>query len=279
MKTKCDLCGTKFKYDGSWRSPKHCFKCDLALFQLEESVDIYLQGNPPGWLRKAMIHFGWIFESYPLTAAYLNLATEIIFDFVIGNEGHLTNQDLEEIHYMAATVDEVKVVLESAALIIVDGNKIRPGRLTEEIDRIRIAQYRLNTTEFQEKVQEVRGVLSVALTLAIVKSGDYRPQRPLALFRILGQNIINSGLEDTRSINRKMSEISFEDACLAINDKQKRRILWHMSGFSTGHTRVIEEIEKNGSSIDLVFDSEMMVFMDRIRQRYRKRLRARTRSP
>lgn len=275
MTNKCELCNTQFNYDGSWENQNLCINCEIALFQLEESVQLYVKGEAPGWLRKAMIHFGWIFESYPLTAAYLNLGTEILFDFVIGKETSLSDEDLEENHYLAATIDEVKDVLSDAFMIEIQNDLILPGKLTKEIDKIRLEQYNLNTDEFQEKVQEVRGVLSVALTLAIINSGKYRPQRPLALFRILGQNIINSGLDQNTAIKKKMGETSFLDGCLAINDRQKRRIIWHMSGFSTGHTRIIEDIDDD---MNLVFDSDILIYMDRMRERYRERLRARVRS-
>jgi hypothetical protein len=249
-------------------------KCDIALFQVEEAVELYLAGDPPDWLRKAMTHIGWIFESYPLTAAYLNLATEIMFDFVIGGEASIDDAELTELNYMRVSPNAVKKVLEESYLIETGDSKVYPGRLVDEISKLRLTEYNLKNDEFREKVQEVRGVLSVALTLALVRFGRFKPQRPLSLFRILAQNMLNSGLNDSADISRTLSEQSFEDACVAISARQKRRLKWHISGFSTGHPYVIENIDEN---MNIVFDVDIVTYMDRMRERYRERKRARVR--
>ena len=76
-----------------------------------------------------MTHIGWIFESYPLTAAYLNLATELMFDFVIGGELSVEEDDLTELSYMHISAKRVRKVLEEAFLIEPGDDRLYPGPL------------------------------------------------------------------------------------------------------------------------------------------------------
>lgn len=271
---RCKLCRARFNYDGSWSRSEYCLKCDLALFQVEEALQLYIEGSPPGWLRDALTHVGWIFESYPRTAAYLNLATEIMFDFVIGGDSSLEEDELTELRYMSISPNAARRVLEAAFIIANDSGRLLPGPLVMEISNIRLTEYRLSSREFKEKVKEVRGVLAVALTLALINEGNFKPQRPVSLFRIFSQNIINSGLDDSVSISKTLSESSFEDACITLSPRQRRRLKWHMVGFSTGNPSVIENID---DQMNLVFDGSIVLYMDRMRERYRERMRQRER--
>ena len=273
-KPRCGLCGVDFTYDGSWLHSEFCLKCDLALFQIEEALDMYIRRNPPGWIRKALTHVGWIFESYPRTAAYLNLATELMFGFVIEGENSLDEDELTELRYMRISPNAARRVLEAAFVIEKGTGPLLPGPLVMEITNILLVDFRLTSPDFTSKVKEVRGVLAVALTLALIEEGNFTPQRPLSLFRIFAQNIINSGLDDSSAISEEISARSFDDACIKLTPRQRTRLKWHMAGFSTGSPSVIERIDDDMS---MVFDSDILIYMDRMRERYRERLRSRER--
>jgi hypothetical protein len=245
----------------------------LAFFQVEEILDIYLKGDAPDWIRNAVTQLGWLFESYPRTAVFLNVATELMFDFVIDNEIQLEEHDLKEFNFTGASPNKVLKVLREALIINTANGKIYPGALIEEITKLRLTKLKLKSHEFQEKVREVRGVLSVALTLGIIKVGQIRPKKPLAVFRILAQNIINSGLSSDM-INKTLSDIGFENACISITPRQRRRMKWHLSGFSTGHPYIIEDIDDD---MNMVFDEDIVFYMENIRERYRERQRSRFR--
>ncbi|MGQ4871756.1 MAG: hypothetical protein ACP6IT_07955, partial [Candidatus Thorarchaeota archaeon] len=68
--------------------------------------------------------------------------------------------------------------------------------------------------------------------------------------------------------------ISFRTACFKIGSRQRRRLLWHISGFSTGHPYIIENIDEN---YNLVFNGDIVEYMERVRERYRDRQRSRLR--
>lgn len=272
---KCALCNASMKSGGKRISLELCHRCDLAFFQIEEVLASYMDGNPPDWMRKAMAHVGWIFESYPRTAAFLNLATEVMFDFVIGEAPSLGEDDLKEFRYVKVSPNEILTLLEEAYLIIRDAGKIMPGRLIDEIKAVRIVDYPIKSKEFTERIREVRGVLAVAITMGLLKSGRFRPQRPLTLFRILAQNILVSGLDDGRAIERTMSQVSFEAACHKISPRQRSHLLWYMSGFSSGQPYIMQDLNDKGW---IVFDGTIIEFMERMRERYRERMRMRPRT-
>lgn len=271
---KCALCDAPMKSGGKRISLELCHRCDLAFFQIDEVLANYMDGNPPDWMSKAMMHVGWIFESYPRTAAFLNLATEVMFDFVIGEEPSLGEDDLKEFRHMKVSPNEVMILLEEAYLIIREDGQILPGRLIDEIKAVRITDYPIRSKEFTERIREVRGVLAVAITMGLLKSGRFRPQRPLTLFRILSQNILVSGLDDERAIEQTMSQVSFEAACHKISPRQRSHLLWYMSGFSSGQPYIMQDLNDKGW---IVFDNTIIEFMERMRERYRERMRIRPR--
>lgn len=273
-RTKCRLCDQKI-YKNDVRLSEHlCSNCDLAFFQIKEVLDEYLKGSPPSWIRNAMTHIGWVFESYPRTAAYLNLATEILFDFVIGAKPSLAEVDLEEFRYVRTSPKAILAVLEEAHIIRKQQDEILPGKLTQELQKLRLAEFDIRSMEFRAKIKEARGVLSVALTIGLLKMDEFRPQKPLTLFRILAQNIIASGVDVDRAIQETMSQISFDAACCAVSARQSQHLVWRMSGLDSGEPKIIAGIDEDDY---LVFDPVILEYMHRMRERYRERIRERER--
>jgi hypothetical protein len=262
----CEICGAKIE-----EAERFCERCKMSLFQILEILKSYVEEDPPpNWLIKGVRELSWIFREYPRTQGYFNTAMEILELFIIDRLDEIEIKDIDELNQTSLPRDKVLTLLKKSFIIKIKGRTIFPGALTKKLQRVRWEGYQMDTPQIENKLLEVHGVLTAALSRSLIVTGEYFPRRALAIFHLFSEQMINSG----RDINPVIPEHVFLSAFRNINKRQRARISRIMSGFLDGHTKVISDAEEDGSA---TLKEVMTIYCQKMRERYRERERQRTR--
>lgn len=261
----CQICGAK-----RLGSETICRRCELSLFQVTDILQTYIrEKQPPDWLVSAVGELAWIFSEYPRTKAYLNTAMEITWTFILDGLIEINVDDVSEVNFTMLSRDRIINLLEEAMIIKKHKEKLLPGPLVEKLRNVRWEGYQLNTPEIKEKLLEIQGILSIALTRALVREKSFLPRRALAIFHMLSENMIQSG----EQIKPVIPEFVFRAASAGLTARQKRHIQYIMSGFLDGHTKIISDVVDGELSLKDV----MVEYCKNMRERWRRRERERKR--
>jgi hypothetical protein len=243
----------------------------LNLFQINEILEIYIQENqPPNWLLYGLRELHWIFSEYPITAAYINTATEVTEMFIIERKDRIDVDDVKEVNFTNLPRDKIISLLEEAFIVERKGDTILPGQLVKKLQQIRWEGYEMGSIEIQNKLLELHGILTVALTKSMIRDGNYLPQRALAVFSMLSYHMLSCEEE----IEPILSEYTWDLAFAKLGTRQQNRIKRMMAGFFDGKTKIIDDITENGK---IVLKPSIIEYITQMRERFRERERERGR--
>jgi len=262
---RCQICGVS-----AGKSLHLCRRCQLSIFQVIEILEIYIKENPPpDWLVKAISELAWIFNQYPRTKGYLNTAMEVTWMFTLDGLDEVGVDDVMEVNYSNLPRDKILALLEEAMIVERKVDRLSPGPLVRRLREVRWEGYQINTAEIQEKLLEIQGVLTVALTKSLIHTRSYLPRRALAVFNLLSSNMIRSG----ENINPVIPEYVYDAACSGLSSRQRKHIEWIMCGLLNGHTKIFADVTEEG----LAMKDVMIEYSQKMRERWRARQRERGR--
>lgn len=261
----CRLCGCYSKQPSSY-----CERCALSIFQVTETLELYLKENPtPEWLVGGISELGSVFTENPRTQSYLNTAREVTWMFTLDKLEEVSTDDILEVNYAQIPRDDILSVLEDAHMIERRNNKVFPGALVRKLREVRLEGFQMNTPEIASKLLEIQGILAIALINSLVKRQKYVPKRALAVLHLLSQNMIRSG----ENIEHIIPFEVFEMATTGLTSRQTKRVQYILSGFVDGQTRVISDVTDEG----LCLKEATITYCEKMRQRWRDRERERDR--
>lgn len=261
----CQICGVKLHGLGTI-----CRRCELSIFQVTEILQTYIrESQPPDWLVSAVGELAWIFSEYPRTKGYLNTAMEVMWIFTLDGLDEVSVDGVSEVNFSGLPRDRIIALLEEAMIVERKEEKLFPGPLIRKLRQVRWEGYGLNTPEIKEKLLEIQGILSIALTRALIREGTFLPRRALAVFNMLSENMIRSG----EQIKLIIPEYIYNVATARLTARQKMHVQYIMSGFLDGHTKIISDVTDEGLSLKDV----MIEYCTKMRERWRRRERERKR--
>jgi hypothetical protein len=263
---RCELCKTQtVKTQG-----EVCEPCKLAMFQLDQILGAYMEGDvPESWISRMVKDLDFMFERSLRTKGYFNAAVELLYIFAIDKEDSTKREDLEELSYSGIPVEKLLNVLESAQIIRINGEELTPGRLMDKLRTIRWEGYQLDTMQVATKLQEAYGIISIAITRGIIARQEYIPRSAMAILHLLSKQMLDSG----DGIQVEVPPLR-QDACLAIaTTRQEQHLKYAMSGLNTqGRPRIIKDIDDEGN---MLLKEETIEYLTNMRERYRVRERTR----
>jgi len=245
-----------------------CKPCQLTLFQLNEVINDYLNGSPPEWMSDFIRELDFIYQEDLRVRGYFNVASEVVEIFVIDKEPSVKIDDVEEFHNTHIAQRRIIEVLEWAKIVERKGDRLYPGELTIKFISLRREERYLTDEEIQKVIFEIRGLLTVALTKALLEMNVYVPRGALSIFNMLSRQILASYGQD--SVDPKIYKLNQDITFGMIPKRQRNHIKRRMIGLSGGGTRLIEDIDDEGN---LVLKPKVVRYLQRIRERIRERQR------
>lgn len=259
----CRLCGGYSKQPNS-----NCERCDLSIFQVTETLELYLKENPaPEWLVGGISELGSVFTENPRVQGYMNTAREVTWMFTLDKLEEVSIEDILEVNYSQIPRDDIISVLEDAHIIERRNNKIFPDALVRKLGQVRLEGFQMNTPEIASKLLEIQGILAIALINSLVKRQKYIPKRALAVLHLLSQNMIRS----RENIEQIIPFGVFEMATSGLTSRQMRRVQYVLGGFVDGQTKVISDLTDEG----LCLKEAMVTYCEKMRERWRNNERGR----
>ncbi len=254
----CNLCNRFHEEDGL------CVVCRTTVFQLSEIMRSYLEDDsPPEWLTDSVGEFAWILEEYPPTAAFFNVAQEVLYAFILDEQNELPADDLKELAFTNWPRDRVLHMLEVAKVVELTDGHVFPGKLTKNLMNIRWAGNQLAADDYTKQMIEFRGILTISLVYSLLQEDWLVTNRALGVIGIFSLLIIS---EINPSI---IDDTTFKYALSHLNARQKRRIEYHLTGLRDGVPKMIDDATDAG----LVLKPCMINYVERMRERYRERAR------
>lgn len=259
---RCNICGNR------WDRGHFCRACQMTLFQINEILENYLNGNVPEWMSDAIREFDFIYQRDLKKRAYFNVAVEIVDSMVIEKLSTVRIDDIDELNHTNIAQEKIISVLERAKIAERHNSELYIGELTKQLKDLRFSGHMLNTREIQKAILEIHGVLAVALTKAMLEMDVYKPRGAISILNMLSMQILVSKNED--GIDSKVPE-NIQQACFNnVPTRQEKHMKWHMSGFYDGRTRLIDDVDENWN---LILKPQIVRYLTRMRDRVRERKR------
>ncbi|MCJ7760095.1 hypothetical protein MUP59_03010 [Candidatus Bathyarchaeota archaeon] len=235
------------------------------MFQVKEFLRHYLESeDQPEWLSNAIREFSWILQEHPLTAAFFNTAEEVLRIFILEQQTRLSLEDLKEVNLTALPRDLVVEVLRRAHIVEVQGEQLVPGKLTLILMNTKSAGYALSDPDFEKRMIEFRGVLTMGITWSLLQEERFTPRRVMAILAVFSMLI----LSETKP--EMIDDLTFRSAMSGLTTRQQNRIRSYMAGFRDGRTKMIDTVNDDGA---LILKPTMVEYILRTRERLRERER------
>jgi len=270
LKEFCSLCGIEPVSENSGQGL--CEVCELNLFQIDQILEAYMkERSPPSWITNIAYELDFIYKRNLRTRAYFNAAQEVIYRFSVEKEPNFPLDNIKEINQSQIPRHKILTILENAYLIEIKDFRVYPGALTRKLQNIRWEGYALNETQMVLVRQEIKGILSIALTRALIETKEFIPREALSILNLLSQQMLKADGEIGREIRTYRQRIAFA----RITPRQSRFLIREMGGFgNNSEVRICKDIDDEGNLIlkDVVID-----YLTRMRERWRERDRERYR--
>lgn len=270
MKDLCTLCGIEPVSEKS--AHNLCETCELSLFQINQILEAYIEDtSPPFWITKMARELDFIYERNLRTRAYFNAAQEVTYRFSVDKESSFLLDDVEEINQSQLPRYKVIEILESAYLAEIKDSEVFPGAITKKLQDIRWEGYTLETTQMALKLQEIKGILSIALTKALIETKEFIPRAAMSILNLLSLQILEAEEEIGKEIKTHRQYTAFAQ----VTPRQARLLQWAMAGFEDSRPRICKDIDDEGN---IILKDTVLDYLTKMRERWRERGRERTRS-
>lgn len=260
--TKCEFCGYRIRGEGKLHG-----ECQRTKFQIEEIINLYLEGEPPDWLTNALAELSWLYEENIRYSSFFNAASEIAEFFIIGGEQFISIDTLDTLNISSIPNSRIIQCLVDSKLIEVNDNKIFPTKILKQGRNEIMKGNELGSEIATNKRKEFYGFLAVSLTKMLMDNLSFGgfPHDAIAIFQVIsfqmygaeeGENVLTPG-----RITSGMRDLT---------KYRRMRKCRKMAGFdSSGHTKIIKD--KQGE--DYILKDEIVEYVDQMRERYRDRER------
>lgn len=241
-----------------------CNTCRLTLFQIDEILNSYIEeGGPEPWAVKISRELDFIYNRSLITLGYFNATQEVVFRFIIDGETSFSKDDIDEVNVSSLPRDKILNLLEKGYVISIKDGAVYPGPLTLKLKETRWEGYELDTTEIVLKFQEIRGIITLALTKALIESNIRMPRAAISILSLLSNQILNSEEEIEKEIGLINQQISFG----SVTERQERFLKWAIGGVNDGRTRIARDIDDEGN---IILKDHVIDYLVRIRKRWRE---------
>ena len=263
----CSLCKRPKENDGN----SHCKKCELSLFQINTIIDDYINNpNPPQWLIDGAGEiFSWSYSNNPLQTGFFNTANEIASIFAIDRIEKIPMNDLKEINYTNLPREKVLKILKNAFLIDYDQNFLYPGPIARKLIEIRWEGYEMNSPQVKQKLKEMHGIISVAITKSLLLQPRGKPRHALAIFQLVSHIMQLNGIGGP--IEPNITEYDLDIAFNTLVARQQDKIKRTMTGFTDGEPKIITDKDVEGK---MPLNAISLTYIEKMRERYRERERS-----
>jgi len=228
----------------------------------------------PQWITDAVREFDFLYRRDPRTRAFFNVALEIMEMAILDNRTSFYWNNLLEPRYTTIPGSDIIRILEKAWIIKRSGEKLQVGDITRKLRGYRLLDYPLNSEEMKSAIQEIHGALATAITYALITdvkiTKKYIPRGALSIFSLLSAHILRHKNDD--NIPDKIPLYTQREGFRIVRPRQQRHAKYYMCGFHDGSTRILRDIDKDES---ILLKPSMITYLERIRDRYRMRIRGR----
>ena len=271
---ECSICGIK-----GIRTTKYCENCQKILWQITEILlGPYLNGTIEPEVRRFLPELDFLFRRDVHVQRYFNVAWDLWYEFVLLGRDEISFKEVSEMEYVASKEKRnVLEVLEKAG-IVKSGNsssllpqmKLRPGILFQRAQHINLSNFEFNDPSWRMICRETVAILTLALTLTLIKNENHIPKDIIRIFILLTQHILNH--LPSQKITKRIAADRQMQVFSPLTPTQRKKILIDMVGLSPMGARIIDDINKQG---DLFLKKESLDYCEFIRQRLRVRERER----
>jgi hypothetical protein len=264
---ECSICGGAISDPDSGAM---CVRCQLAVFQLETILDTYVTSRqPPDWIIDGLIEItSWIYKGSTRGAVFFNVASEVAEQFLIECDNRIPIDELEEANYSALPVNKILDVLRDAQIITYNSEYVMPSALIERLRNLKLEGYAMGSEAIKLKLKEMHGVIAASIAFTTLKEQHYRPQKALAILKLISQLIARS--DPTGDIEGVLTEYDVDVAFNKLPIRQQNKTMRQMSGFDDGETKIIEDID---SDSNMPIKDCVIAYAENIRERFRERER------
>lgn len=275
MREKCECCGLAESDLEDYDGELICKKCQLSIFQITDILEAYLKDEiPPKVVVDVVKELAWIYQKNPRTMGYFNTASEISQVFLFDSVTRINDEELKELNYSALPNNKILALLNDGMIVELENGYIYPGPLVKKLQQVRWEEVALSAPRLQSKFLELNGILTIAITRAMISNKQQIPRQALSIFHLLSNQIILS--DDDDDVDNIISEYSFEGIMFSLlNPMQVSRILRTMTGFGDGSSKLIEDIDDND---EIHLNKKAAMYLNHVRERWRTRERDRART-
>jgi hypothetical protein len=272
---KCDCCKLpEFELE-DYEGVKICKKCQLSIFQITDILETYLKEDaPPKWIINIVKELAWIYKKNPRTMGYFNTAEEISKVFLFDSVTKISNEELKELNYSTLPNNKILSLLKEGLIVELNDEYILPGPLVKKLQQVKWEEVAISAPRLQSKLLELNGIVTIAITRAMITTKEQIPRQSLSIFHLLSNQILLS--DDDEDVENIIPEYSFEGTMFSLlNNMQVDRVLRTMTGFGDGSTKLIEDIDDHN---EIHLNKTTTIYLNQMRERWRTRVRDRARS-
>lgn len=266
--TVCGLCKEKKRSSEGGL----CDKCKLTVFQITESLELYLKSKrPPKWLLTFLRDLGWVYQFFPKTKPYFDVAHEVTNKFVLYRREEMSADEVRRLAYANVPRHKIIDILEKAGIVKVGNNAdiLYPGVLCERLREIRWEGYKINSPQFQKRNMERNGILTIALTKSLLSDGEFTPRKALSLFHLLSLHMQFCDEKIAKAIPSFIQTRAFR----ALPESVLYGVKTQMTGWVDGQTKLLDDLDEKEN---ILLKDEIVEYAEKMRERHRDRTRSRS---
>ena len=290
--TKCKICQKYNTYDQGL-----CKYCYDVRFYLKEIIDDYFKGPySDDDIVNALGNFSWIYAGYPRFWGYYNAIINTIYHFIMNiDKDYITENDLKYFEFTKVDKRDILIILfESKTLETpkpgLTNTIFKAGKLTQILvkkirnELITDKHDESNRKRFKKAATEMFGIVSIILTYILMEKkfedpkNQWLPRKALSVFLTLVHIILKhyNDPEIPKEFSRDL--LDEQHSVLKLTKDGRLRIMLEMLGLTyitPGKTNIISNVDKDQKS--LMLNDEMVLLLERLRERRRARIRTRNR--
>ena len=277
----CKLCGQGCPGD-------LCEECDLLYLGTNTIYGMYRSGSVEDWAKEFVRELDFTFRRDNRAIRYFEVANEIMLLSIGRSTSRIPISDLRALRDQPRQeIQELMEVLALAAIARLMDDEVILDDLGLRLSQLLPTGVPLISEEFRGPAEEVRGAICVALAMTLIDSaiggnGSRRPRTYLLWMKRLSRHCARF-LPITDPIDKCLWGVEFFERgrragqyVVGISPRQREREFADVVGLGGAPSKMIERIEvKPGGKFDIYLKDSVVVYLERLRERYRERERGR----
>jgi hypothetical protein len=250
---------------------------------------MYRLGNVEDWAKEFVRELDFTFGRDNRAIRYFEVANEIILLSIGRSTSRIPIGDLRALRDRPGEdIQELMEVLALAGIARLMGEEVVLDDLGLKLAQLLPTGVALISEEFRSPAEEVRGAICLALAMTLMDSaiggnGSRRPRTYLLWMKRLSRHCARF-LPIPDPIDKIVWDVEFFERgrkatqyVVGISPRQREREFADVAGLGGAPSKMIERIEvKPGGKFDIHLKDSVVVYLERLRERYRERERGRT---